>query len=121
LNQIQDSQIALLLVHGKDEIKRGVVPIDKLDTLPPFRDAPIEVIAKGIGSLCHLLEDLADDALLGFFADLLRGEGGREGGREEERKKGGLRGRRRGLPKQRNLRNARRIKVVWKAKCAGGI
>jgi hypothetical protein len=48
------------------------MPIDKLHTLSPFWDAPIEVIAERIGSLCHLLEDLADDALLGFFPYLCR-------------------------------------------------
>jgi hypothetical protein len=72
LNQIQNPQITLLLIDGKHKIKRGIMPIDKLHTLSPFWDAPIEVIAERIGSLCHLLEDLADDALLGFFPYLCR-------------------------------------------------
>ena len=39
LDEVEDSEVALLLVHRKDEVERGVVPVDKFHAFPPLRDA----------------------------------------------------------------------------------
>lgn len=39
LDEVEDAEVALLLVHGEDEVERGVVPVDELHALAPLRDA----------------------------------------------------------------------------------
>jgi hypothetical protein len=39
LDEVEDSEVALLLVHRKDEVERGVVPVDEFHAFPPLRDA----------------------------------------------------------------------------------
>lgn len=45
LDEVEDAEVALLLVHGEDEVERGVVPVDELHAFPPLRDAaPVCVV-----------------------------------------------------------------------------
>jgi len=64
LNQIQNTQIALLCIHGKHKVKSGVVAVYYLGTLAPLGDAPLEIVAEGIGTVHHLLIHPPNNLLL---------------------------------------------------------
>mmetsp|Transcript_6494 Transcript_6494/g.17654 ORF Transcript_6494/g.17654 Transcript_6494/m.17654 type:complete len:204 (-) Transcript_6494:107-718(-) len=64
LDEIEDAEVGLLRVDGEDEEERGVVAVDELDVVAPFRDGALEVVAEVVGPLRHLREDAADDGLL---------------------------------------------------------
>lgn len=46
LHEVEDAKIALLSVHGEDEVESGVVPVDKLRALPPFGNDSFQVVAE---------------------------------------------------------------------------
>ena len=70
LNQVQDAQVRLLLVHRKDEVQGGVVSVYDARGVPPLGNASLQIVAEGVRPLSHLLEDLADHALLLVLARL---------------------------------------------------
>lgn len=45
------------------------MPVNELDILPPLRHRPLEVIAEGVRTGGHLLEDSSDDGLLPVIAE----------------------------------------------------
>lgn len=67
LDQIQYPQVGLLRVDGEDKVQRRVVAVDQLDVLTPFRNDPLEVVAKRIGPRGDLGEDPPNNALLLLF------------------------------------------------------
>mmetsp|Transcript_25124 Transcript_25124/g.78850 ORF Transcript_25124/g.78850 Transcript_25124/m.78850 type:complete len:282 (-) Transcript_25124:168-1013(-) len=64
LDEVEDAEVALLLVHGEDEVERRVVPVDELHVVAPLGDAALEVVAEAVRPLPHLLEDAPDHILL---------------------------------------------------------
>lgn len=70
LDQVQDAQVRLLLVHREDEVQGGVVSVYDARGVAPLGDAAFQVVTEGVWPLRHLLEDLADHALLLVLARL---------------------------------------------------
>lgn len=70
LHKVQDAEIALLGIYGENEVQRRIVTVYEFCALSPLRNDALQVIAKRVGSLRHLLKYTLYHALLRFFAHL---------------------------------------------------
>lgn len=64
LNQVEDPEFGLGLVHDKDKVEGRVVSVDYADVLAANQGGSLQEIAQGRRSVADETEDFAEEALL---------------------------------------------------------
>lgn len=67
LDEIKDSEIGLLRIHGKYKVECCVMSINQFDVFSPFWHRTLEVITEGVRPIGHLLKYPTYDGLLAIL------------------------------------------------------